>query len=55
MGVVIDKVVGRMEPPSGPAAGGPEEQAGAAPAESHCTLQHQLRRLERRRLRLEAD
>jgi len=57
MGVVIDQVVGRVEPDRGPAADGPGGTGGGAPApvEPKGTLQCQLRRLERRRLRLEAD
>ena len=57
MGVVIDRVTGRMEPPSESAAGGAEKPDAAAPARQggSCSLEHQLRRSERRRLRLEAD
>ncbi len=58
MAVVIDQVIGRVEPETGPAAGGsgkPGGEAAPAPPEPQGTLRDQLRRLERQRLRLEAD
>lgn len=55
MSVVIDQVAGRVEPPPGPAAA-PAAEPAAPPQElqGH-ELSRQLRRLDRRRLRLQAD
>ena len=54
MSVVIDQVAGRVEPPPGPAAG---PAAEAAPPQETLAreLPRQLRKLDRRRLRLQAD
>lgn len=54
MGVVIDQVVGRVEPEARPAAGSaPGGEAAARGPQKD--LQCQLRKLESRRLRLAAD
>lgn len=56
MSVVIDQVVGRVEPPAGAAeAPGKEGRREAAPPQENPAkaVQAQLRKLERRRLRLE--
>ena len=55
MGVVIDQVTGRVEPEEGKPAAGGTGGGAPAPAEPKGALQQELRRLERRRLRLEAD
>ena len=58
MGVVIDQVVGRVEPEAGPgpAAGSGRGGDAAAPRATPATsLRRQLAALESRRLRLAAD
>jgi hypothetical protein len=58
MSVVIEEVIGRLEPAAGSVTCGPcaEAAAAAAPRKPQdLPLKTLLRKLERRRLRLEAD
>ena len=58
MSVVIDQVVGRVEPPEagrGPASGGQGGEAAPSPESPGKAVKAQLCKIERRRLRLEAD
>jgi hypothetical protein len=55
MSVVIDQVSGRVEPEAGAPVGRQGGEAAAPQEPQDKRLPCQLRRLERRRLRLEAD
>ena len=56
MSVVIDQVVGRVEPPeAGRGQGSPSGEAAPSPESPGKAVQAQLCKIERRRLRLEAD
>ena len=55
MSIVIDQVSGRVEPEAGVPAGRQGGEAAPAQEPQDKCLPCQLRRLERRRLRLEAD
>ena len=55
MSVVIDQVAGRVEPPPGPGAGTPAPEPAPPQEPQARDLPRQLRQLDRRRLRLQAD